>query len=311
MSATAVQPEAMPDRQESQEVKPLIPTPERLSELLEMDINEVRRMYQSATERGQLVDQIMAEQETLSEHHSNIYRDEMEELIRVGGEQLASNPEASLFELEQALTEVQQTLAAKRDFLTETSPGDIPEGAEEKAALLERVKESEVASKTEKEKSLWRKAWDAVTWLPRKHPIITTLLALAGAAWGIYLLWDYLAEVIVVPNPMEGAGEVADTVVAPTGGAVEGIPQGEIALPNSELPTPGPQDYFNPGGNTPSDIFASPTQPPPPPVTGNIPTGNVPTGTPPVDLPPAPSPQGPPPPVPGRNPTDFFRRGPL
>src|SRR3989344_1597265 len=90
MSATAVQPEAMPDRQESQEVKPLIPTPERLSELLEMDINEVRRMYQSATERGQLVDQIMAEQETLSEHHSNIYRDEMEELIRVGGRDMVA-----------------------------------------------------------------------------------------------------------------------------------------------------------------------------------------------------------------------------
>ncbi|KKW38654.1 MAG: hypothetical protein UY87_C0066G0015, partial [Candidatus Peribacteria bacterium GW2011_GWC2_54_8] len=113
MSATATQPEAMPDRQETAEVQPFIPTPERLSQLLEMDIGEVRRMYQSATERGQLVDQIMAEQETLSEYHSNIYRDEMEELIRVGSEQLAKNPDVSLFELE-------ETAKIFEDFFDET-----------------------------------------------------------------------------------------------------------------------------------------------------------------------------------------------
>ncbi|KKW41491.1 MAG: hypothetical protein UY90_C0051G0002 [Candidatus Peregrinibacteria bacterium GW2011_GWA2_54_9] len=233
MSATATQPEAMPDRQETAEVQPFIPTPERLSQLLEMDIGEVRRMYQSATERGQLVDQIMAEQETLSEHHSNIYRDEMEELIRVGSEQLAKNPDVSLFELEETLHEVQQSLAAKRDFLTETSPEGLSQG-EAKEQVLERVEQSEEQAGTEKEKGLWHKAWRAITWLPREHPVIFSILLIAAAAWGLSELFEYLGGAQV-----ELAGE-ADALVRETSGAAEAVtPVTGLTEPGSAITAPG------------------------------------------------------------------------
>ncbi|PJA67681.1 hypothetical protein CO157_03145, partial [Candidatus Peregrinibacteria bacterium CG_4_9_14_3_um_filter_49_12] len=109
------------------------------------------------------------------------------------------------------------------------------------------------------------KAWDAITYLPRKHPVITALLALAGAAWGIYALWDYLGEIIIVPNPIEGAGEVAETVVAPTGGEFSAIAEGEIAGPNLGTGVPSAQPPV-PSPNVPapnSGIFASPAAPPP------------------------------------------------
>lgn len=253
------------DGQEAVEMRPLIPTPERLHQLLEMDLETVERLYMSASERSELVDIIMSQQEALSEYHNNIYRDEIAELIRIGGERLANDPEVSLSELENTLLEVQRTLAAKRDFLTETSPDDIPEGAEEKGALLERVKESEVRTEDKEERSMWRKAWDTITYLPRKHPVITALLALAGAAWGIYALWDYLGEIIIVPNPIEGAGEVAETVIAPTGGDFAAIAEGEIAGPNLGNVAPSAQPSVpSPIAPAPnSGIFASPAAPPP------------------------------------------------
>lgn len=307
MSLTAFEPSASPDENlslggldgaETVDVRPLIPTPERLHQLLEMDLETVERLYTTSSERSELVDIIMSQQESLSEYHNNIFRDEMSELIRVGGDRLANNPEVSLSELENTLLEVQRTLAAKRDFLIETSPEELPEGAEDKAALLERVKESEVATEDKHEKGLWRKAWDTITWLPRKHPVVTALLALAGAAWGIYALWDYLGEIIIVPNPIEGAGEVAETVVAPTGGEVTGVAQGNAALPNSTLPAEGLEGY-NPNSPQQPGVFANPNAPAEP-------------AAPPIELPPDASGEGSVPiPESGKDPTEFFRRRPL
>lgn len=237
--------EILPDRSEAVEVRPLIPTPERLSQLLEMDIEDVRRMYVSVGERGRLVDEIMAQRDTLQEYHSNIYREELEELVRVGGEHLSTNPEASLPELERTLSEVQQMLAAKRDFMTETSPGRVPDDGKE--AVLQKVEESKAEAKTEKERGFWGKVWDTVTWLPRKHPVVTALLLMAGTAWGLYALWSYLGDIIIVPNPMEGAGEVADTVIQPTGGNFKAIPEGGIDPPTLNRPSTGPGGFFRNG----------------------------------------------------------------
>jgi hypothetical protein len=89
--------------------------------------------------------------------------------------------------------------------------------------------------------------------------VVVTLLAGAAALGGVYLAWSYLGGIIPVPNVMEGAAGVADSVAAPTGGAFEAIPQGEIVGPNmfppsasGELPLPpaptGTQaDLYPPG----------------------------------------------------------------
>lgn len=238
---------SMDDGNESLEVRPLLPTPERVSQLLEMSIDDVRSMYGSADQRLHLVDEIMEQRDELIGVHNNIYRDEIEELINIAGEHIERNPDLDLAELELHLHEAQATLAAKRDFFLETSPDEFPEGAEDKAAILEKMKESEVATGSKEERSMWRKAWDAVTWLPRKHPVITALLALAATAWGIYAVWDLLGEAIIVPNPMDGAAGVAETLVPPTGGEFGAIPQGGIAPPNSVLPGTPPVEGVNPG----------------------------------------------------------------
>jgi len=206
--------------------------------------------------------------------------------------------------LDETLQEVQKTLAAKRDFLLETSPDNLPD--DEKQELLSRLEESEGEAKTEEERSLWRKAWDAVTWLPRKHPVITLLLALAAAAWGIYYFWDQLAALIAIPNPAKGAAEVAREIAAPTGGEVVGIPQG--ALPG---PTAPPVDIPLPqgGGVSPGEIvpdLAGGTAVPP-----NIPAGSMPAPSgipetlPPVESAPLPT-SGPPPLDPGETPEEML-----
>ena len=305
-------PEVEPDGKiESLEVRPLIPTPERLSQLLEMDISDVETMYASAEQRGDLVEKIMSQQETLSEYHNNIYRGDMEELIRIGSERLADDPTMSIELLDETLHEVQNSLSAKRDFLMETSPDALPD--DEKQQLLARIEESEEGANSEEERSMWRKAWDAVTWLPRKHPVITVLLAMAAAAWGLYAFWDQLAELIVVPNPIEGAGEVAGEIAAPTGGEVSGIPQGDIALPGTGAPGEVPVPEY-PGEVVPD--LATGTSAPPDVPAGSVAPPTAPTEIPPIDTTPlpegAPPPvDGPPPPSQDLDPIDFFKDRPF
>ena len=113
--------------------------------------------------------------------------------------------------------------------------------------------------------------WQKVSEFPKNHPIITTILALAAAAGGMYLLWEYLGAAIIVPNTMEGAVPVAEELLAPTGGAFEAIPQGGIAPPNVTLPTEGLTPYIpgTPGAPPP---FAAPGMevPTPPPDPGDF-----------------------------------------
>jgi hypothetical protein len=104
-----------------------------------------------------------------------------------------------------------------------------------------------------------RSAFESVKRFAKNHPVVVTLLAGAAALGGVYLAWSYLGGIIPVPNVMEGAAGVADSVAAPTGGAFEAIPQGEIVGPNmfppsasGELPLPpaptGTQaDLYPPG----------------------------------------------------------------
>jgi hypothetical protein len=108
-------------------------------------------------------------------------------------------------------------------------------------------------------KGMFRKAWESVRGFAKKHKIVVALLAMAAAAAGGYLAWNYLGVLIPIPNPMEGAAGVADVLVAPTGGAFEAIPQWEIVPPNllpgssspnlplPPMPTGTASDFFPPG----------------------------------------------------------------
>jgi hypothetical protein len=115
--------------------------------------------------------------------------------------------------------------------------------------------------KSPEKKGLFRRVWESIKSFPRKHPIVTTILVLAAAAGGMYLLWRYLANVIPVPNPMDGASSVANEVAAPTGGAFDAIPMGEVVPPNTgTLPSASP---LSPP-SLPPEILANPAPPLPP-----------------------------------------------
>jgi hypothetical protein len=93
---------------------------------------------------------------------------------------------------------------------------------------------------TPEKKGIWKRAWEAVKSFPRKHPFITTALILAAVAGGGYLAWKYLVNVIPVPDVAKPAAAVAEKVVAPTGGAFDAIPAGNIVGPAPAMPSYAP-----------------------------------------------------------------------
>ncbi|MBT4585603.1 hypothetical protein HOC67_01795 [Candidatus Peregrinibacteria bacterium] len=248
MSDIISQPEKAPNSgSDSTEIESFLPTPDVLSGLLGKEDAEIFEMYINASKRAELVDGIMEHEEDLCSRYEgldNIDKLEMESLIAAAGEQMIKDPsmQQNIHELREILTVTRQSLAAERQFLEETDPN----GAGEKEAALSRIKDSEKGAGDKEKRSLWKKAWDVVTWMPRNHPIITTILAIAAISWGAYVVWGLLSEALIIPNPMTGAAEVAETVVAPTGGAVTGIPQAEIALPNLPDPSRGSSYLLEP-----------------------------------------------------------------
>ncbi len=127
-------------------------------------------------------------------------------------------------------------------------------------AYLQRAHENYKNDVQSPEKAgMLRSAFESVKGFAKRHPVVTTLLAAAAAVGGVYLAWNSLGGIIPVPNVMEGAAGVADSVAAPAGGAFEAIPQGDIVAPNmfspsasGELPLPPaptgtPADLYPPG----------------------------------------------------------------
>jgi hypothetical protein len=272
MSDIISQPEKAPNSgSDSTEIESFLPTPDVLSGLLGKEDAEIFEMYINASKRAELVDGIMEHEEDLCSRYEgldNIDKLEMESLIAAAGEQMIKDPsmQQNIHELREILTVTRQSLAAERQFLEETDPN----GAGEKEAALTRIKDSEKGSGDKEKRSLWKKAWDVVTWMPRNHPIITTILAIAAISWGAYMVWGLLSEALIIPNPMTGAAEVAETVVAPTGGAVTGIPQTGIPLPSNPVPPSGGYNLLGPlnmGELPPLTIE------PLPPLPANDPTG--------------------------------------
>jgi len=250
---------------EKREVVPFLPTPERVSQFFEMDVEKVRSMYKSTEERMELVDTIMSEKEELSAIHDNISRDEMEYLVYMAGERMRTEPDVSLEKLEEYLVDSHNMLKAKHDFREATSP---QKDSKAKEKVIKRVKDSKEKAKTKEKKTLWQHVWDTVTWLPRKHPIIFTLLALAGTAWGLSALWEYLYGKIVIPSTAAGAASVAGELTPVVHPNMTAIPSTGIGAPDLS-PLDGPsllQPPYTPPGGVPQPFdgpLAHPIEVPP------------------------------------------------
>jgi hypothetical protein len=102
----------------------------------------------------------------------------------------------------------------------------------------------------------FRKSWE----FAYNHPGTTALIVAAAVAGGLYLAWGLP---VPIPNPIEGAAEVAGEIAAPTGGAFDAIPQGQMVPPNFT-------DPYIPSTSGPLPEIA-----PPPPVSGFSPTGGL------------------------------------
>jgi len=169
------------------------------------------------------------------------------ELMKNEGKIKAAYPNFDAGDLRNQLDLMGETLDQKENFLKDSS-----DASEQPAQASEATVEEK------------KTAWQKIKEFPKKHPFITTLLVLAAAAGGMYLLWHYLGAAIIIPNTMDGAAAVADEVIAPTGGAFNAIPQGGILGPNVTLPVEGLQPYI-PGPVPTPGIFAAPGAVPPMP----------------------------------------------
>ncbi|MFH1444639.1 MAG: hypothetical protein ABIG34_04625 [Candidatus Peregrinibacteria bacterium] len=140
-------------------------------------------------------------------------------------------------EFESALDSVE-----KREHLVEALRKRDPKLNGQVESLIKHLKlnKQEIARKErwyEKVLKLPGRATKATWDTMKRHPIITLLILAALVAGGAYLAWDQLGGLVAVPNPMEGAAAVADTVAPTTGGAFEAIPQGGI-IPSNPMPGP-------------------------------------------------------------------------
>lgn len=169
--------------------RPFIPTPERVSQYLELKAEEVSAQMKSVNGRQELFAKLM-------EHEADLRRDHAD-----------FNPES----LRMQMDATGEALQAESTYLKDV--------------------------KSPEKKGLFKRAWESIKGFPRKHPIVTTVLAAALVAGGLYYAWGYLGSIINIPNVAEGAGAVANEIIAPTGGAFEAVPQSGIALP-STIPAP-------------------------------------------------------------------------
>jgi hypothetical protein len=143
------------------------PTPERVSQYLERNVNEVAAQMCSVDGRQQLYRELL-------QHKRDLRR---------------AYPGFQSHDLQRQLELIGETLSKKDRYLrTVRSP---------------------------ERRSLWSKVWGGITYLPRKHPVITSVLLAAGAGWGIAKLFGLLGAAIPVPDTAAGRDAVAQELVPP------------------------------------------------------------------------------------------------
>ncbi|MBT5237264.1 hypothetical protein HOL63_02740 [Candidatus Peregrinibacteria bacterium] len=187
MSTLETFPDTEPDNAEVQAQAEFIPTPDRLSQYLEMDIGETIARLTSVEGRQVIFKDIEENQEHLREIYPEIDFDKVRHDLDVVGE----------------------TLQKKEDFL---------ESMDEEQGLL-------------------RRAWEHVKKFPKKHPVVTALLAAAlvtgTIATGFYMAgeWELFMSSVGLDKVLGGAGAAGElipptpsTPALPGGGMFEVVP---------------------------------------------------------------------------------------
>ena len=172
---------------------PFLPTPPEVARIIGRDIADVHEMYESAVRREELVQHIMEQQEQIVAEFGVVDEDEVRALVEETGRALEEadgepgSRQYQLEQLEQRLILARQTLASEHDFLNRVNPAAEFENEQEAAqdALLDRIAEREESAESGEDRGFWGAAWDKLASLPKKHPIITTLLVVAGTAAAI------------------------------------------------------------------------------------------------------------------------------
>lgn len=172
-----------------------IPTPERVSQYLELKSDEVATQMKSVEGRKALYDQLIVHEKQLKKDHKNF----------------------DAVALRSTMDDIGESLAANERYMK-----DI---------------------RSPEKKGLFTRAWESVKAFPRKHPVVTALLATAalvgGVAAGFYLTGNMelllssvglshlygekgaAAAAETMGNLIDGATKVPDYFDAPEGGLMQ------------------------------------------------------------------------------------------
>jgi len=176
--------------------KSFVPTPERLSQYLEMNVAEVDAALRSVEGRENLYNRIVEHEEALREIYPNFNADGLREELELIGE----------------------VLRQKQEYMKEVAS---PE-----------------------KKGLFRRAWDRVRGFTKRHPVVTTLLVVAGlaaaVAGGFYLTGNW--ELLMASTGLSkifGSAKAAGELMTPTPPTPMVPGAGELTVPPPAAPIPG------------------------------------------------------------------------
>jgi|GEM_PF-3276600 hypothetical protein len=190
----------------------------------EGDLEEALEQYVSADGREEIFKSLVQDKEavaSITELYPNFDLDQFSSDLNSLGELLDKEKEH--------YHDVVELLKTRQRFFEETVPGSYSFSEEDLASRSSRGAEGideqlrDIADQTsesdQEKKNMFSRSWDSIRGFPRNHPIVTTLLAIAGAAWGISKIWGMLATVVPVPNMAPAVGGVINEL---GGAAAEG-----------------------------------------------------------------------------------------
>ena len=189
----------------------------------EGDLEEALQQYVSADGREEIFKSLVEDKDAvarITELYPNFNLDQFSSDLNSLGELLDKEKEY--------YHDVVELLRTRQRFFEDTVPGtysfseqelqsDSLQGGDQIDNQLREITDQSSESDREK-KNMFSRAWDSIRGFPRNHPIVTTLLALAAAAWGIAKIWGLLANLVPVPNMAPAVGGVINEL----GGAAAG-----------------------------------------------------------------------------------------
>ena len=189
----------------------------------EGDLEEALQQYVSADGREEIFKSLVEDKDAvarITELYPNFNLDQFSSDLNSLGELLDKEKEY--------YHDVVELLRARQRFFEDTVPGtysfseqelqsDSLQGGDQIDNQLREITDQSSESDREK-KNMFSRAWDSIRGFPRNHPIVTTLLALAAAAWGIAKSVGLLANLVQVPYMAPAVGGVINEL----GGAAAG-----------------------------------------------------------------------------------------